>query len=136
MATPPTKSFKRKNSMKKTLSTFLLALAFVGTLYAATVKRDSVVTVTATTAATTTSLAGTQTTWNVVTVHNHGSVRVGICIVSADDDGTAMTNYATRKLEIPAGAALEIRKEKVKSIRHATESSTADLVIERGTETN
>ena len=120
--------------MKKTIVLSLLLTA--GLALAATTKRDAVVEVTATTTATTTSLAGTQTTWNSVTIHNHGTVRVGICLVSNDDTCTSMTNYTTRKVEIPAGATLEVRGENVKSVRHATESATAALVIERTKETN
>lgn len=43
-----------------------------------------------------------------------------------------MTNYTTGKIEIPAGGAVEIANEPVQQIKHATESGTADLVIERG----
>ena len=43
-----------------------------------------------------------------------------------------MTNYTTGKIEIPAGGAVQIVNEDVEQIKHATESSTADLVIERG----
>jgi len=120
--------------MKRILALSLLFTA--GLALAATTKRDSVVEVTATETATATTLAGTQTVWNLVTIHNHGSVRVGICLVSNDDTCAAMTNYTTRKLEIPAGATLEIRKENVTQIKHATESATAALVIERAKETH
>ncbi len=116
----------------KRLATIALMFALAVPAFAVTFLRDSVVEVTATTAATTTTLAGTQTEWTNVTVHNHGSVRVRITPISNDDDGAAMTNYTTGKIEIAAGAAVEITNEKVKKIKHAAESGTADLVIERG----
>lgn len=117
--------------MKKLLASILI-VAFAAPAFAIVFLRDSVVEVTATTSATTTDISGSQDVWDFVTVHNHGAVRVRITPVSADDDGSDQTNYATGKIEIPAGGAVEITNENVHSIRHATESSTADLVIERG----
>lgn len=117
--------------MKKLFASILI-LALAVPAFAIVFLRDSVVEVTATTSATTTSLTGSETVWNDVTVHNHGAVRVRITPVSDDDDGSDQTNYTTGKIEIPAGGAVKITNENVKSIRHATESSTADLVIERG----
>jgi copper(I)-binding protein len=117
--------------MKKLLATTLV-LALAAPALAVVFLRDPVVEVTATTTATATDLAGTQTEWNFVTVHNHGSVRVRITSISNDDDGSGMTNYTTGKIEIPAGGAVEIVNEPVQQIKHATESDTADLVIERG----
>lgn len=117
--------------MKKLFAS-ILVLALATSAFAVVFLRDSVVEVTATTSATATDLAGTQTEWNFVTVHNHGSVRVRITPISSDDDGSDMTNYTTGKIEIPAGGAVELKDETVTQIKHATESSTADLVIERG----
>ena len=117
--------------MKKLFAS-ILVLAFTASAFAVVFLRDPVVEVTATTSATTTDLDGTQSEWNFVTVHNHGAVRVRITVVSNDDDGTGMTNYTTGGIEIPAGGAVQISNEAVQQIRHATESSTADLVIERG----
>ena len=114
--------------MKK-ITTIALMFALAMPAFAVVFLRDSVVEVTATTAATETDLAGTQTVWTNVTVHNHGSVRVRITPISDDDDGSDMTNYTTGKIEIPAG---EITNEKVKKIKHAAESGTAVLTIERG----
>ncbi len=117
--------------MKKLFASILI-LAFATSAFAVVFLRDPVVEVTATTSATATDLDGTQSEWNFVTVHNHGSVRVRITPISADDDGSGMTNYTTGAIEIPPGAAVEIVNETVTQIKHATESSTADLVIERG----
>lgn len=117
--------------MKKLLASILI-VAFAAPAFAIVFLRDSVVEVTATTSATTTDISGSQDVWDFVTVHNHGTVRVRITPVSDDDDGSDQTNYTTGKIEIPAGGAVEITNENVHSIRHATESSTADLVIERG----
>ncbi len=117
--------------MKKLFASILL-FALATSAFAVVFLRDPVVEVTATTSATATDLAGTQTEWNFVTVHNHGAVRVRIAVISNDDDGSGMTNYTTGAIEIPAGAAVEIKNEPVQQIKHATESGTADLVIERG----
>ena len=117
--------------MKKLLAS-ILVLTLAASAFAVVFLRDPVVEVTATTSATATDIAGTQTEWNFVTVHNHGSVRVRITPISNDDDGSGMTNFTTGNIEIPAGAAVEIVNEPVQQIKHATESSTADLVIERG----
>lgn len=117
--------------MKKLLATTLL-LALASSAFAVVFLRDPVVEVTATTSATATDLAGTQPEWNFVTVHNHGSVRVRIAVISNNSDGATMTNYTTGEIEIPADGAVEIRNEPVQQIKHATESDTADLVIERG----
>jgi hypothetical protein len=119
------------NTMKKLLTSILI-IALAAPAFAIVFLRDSVVEVTATTSATTTDISGSQDSWNFVVVHNHGSVRVRITPVSDDDDGSDQTNYTTGKIEIPAGGAVEIFNEEVEQIRHATESSTADLVIERG----
>ena len=117
--------------MKKLFaSTLILALAT--SAFGIVFLRDSVVEVTATTSATATDISGSQDEWNFVTVHNHGAVRVRITPISADDDGSDMTNYTTGKIEIPAGGAVQILNEDVEQIKHATESGTADLVIERG----
>ena len=117
--------------MKKLFASILI-FALSASAFAVVFLRDPVVEVTATTSATATDIAGTQTVWNFVTVHNHGSVRVRITPISADDDGAGMTNYTTGNIEIPAGGAVQIVNENVTQIKHATESSTADLVIERG----
>lgn len=117
--------------MRKLLAS-ILVLAFTTSAFAVVFLRDSVVEVTATTSATATDIAGTQDEWNFVTIHNHGSVRVRVTPISNDDDGSDMTNYTTGKIEIPAGGAVQIVNEPVQQIKHATESSTADLVIERG----
>lgn len=117
--------------MKKLFASILL-LALSASAFAVVFLRDPVVEVTATTSATATDISGSQSEWNFVTVHNHGAVRVRITIISNDDDGSGMTNYTTGAIEVPAGGAVEIRNEPVQQIKHATESSTADLVIERG----
>lgn len=117
--------------MKRLLASILL-LALATSAFAVVFLRDSVVEVTATTSATATDISGSQDEWDFVTIHNHGAVRVRITAISDDDDGSDMTNYTTGKIEIPAGGAVQIINEPVQQIKHATESSTADLVIERG----
>lgn len=97
--------------------------------------RDAALHVTATTSPADTDLRGTITTgWDKIVVHNKDStIWAGVHALIAGRTGEAagINTFIEMTLFVPPMSTLTITNENVIILRHITESSTVDLIIER-----
>lgn len=96
--------------------------------------RDTALHVTATATAATTDLRGTVTTgWDKVVVHNKdATIWVGVYVITKRlSEAFGVDTFAAMLIFVPPDGSLTIEDEDVIALRHITESSTADLIIER-----
>ena len=114
---------------------FVLVYALGHTQLTQSWTRDAALHVTATTSVATTDLRGTVTSgWDEVVIHNKdGAIWVGVHVIYARlSEAFGVDTFAEMQLFVPPVGSLTIRDENVIAVAAISESSSADLIFERG----